>query len=171
MIKKITFMIIALCLFITNSVFAQFDIISFTLGMPIDLLTGTTNAPVTWQATIVNTSDLWNASDMTYGFEFLDPIPGIGSVTFDPGLPTFLMHGDTWTGSFASFDFDDWVPISSSQRIEFSISGNVQTKGKPFDTKYQIGSATYVPEPSSFLLLGAGLLGLVGFRVVRKRKK
>jgi len=171
MTKKIAFIIFMLSLTITGSVFGQFDIIGFKLGPPVDLETIDPTVPVTWQATIVNTSDLWNATAITFGFEFLDPIPGLGTVMFASGLPTFLMHGQSWQGNFASFDFYDWVPFASSQKIEFSISGNVQTKGKPFDSKYQIGSATYVPEPSSFLLLGAGLFGLVGVRVVRKRKK
>jgi len=165
-------MMIVLCLSLTSSVFAQFDIISFTLGMPIDLVTGDPTVPVTWQATIENTSDLWNAENITYGYEFLDPLPpGLGTVVLNPALPIFLMHGQKETVTFASFDFNDWVPFGSTQQIQFSIAGNVQTKGKPFDTKYQIGTATLVPEPSSLLLLGAGLLGLVGVRVVKKRKK
>ena len=171
MTKKITFIILALSLFVTSSVFAQFDIISFTLGMPVDLVTSGVTEPVTWQATIENTSDLWNAENITYDFTFVDPIAGLGTVTFASGLPTFLMHNQTWTGSFASFDFYDWVPLFSTQTIEFSISGNVQTKGKPFDTKYQTGSATVIPEPSSLLLLGAGFLGMVGLGIARKRKK
>jgi len=131
----------------------------------------TAGDPITWRATIVNTSDLWNASNITYGFEFLDPTAGLGTVTFDPMLPTFLMHGDIYQGNFASFEFFDNVLFGSTQIIEFSVSGNVETKGKPFDTKLQIGTATVVPEPSSLLLLGAGLFGLVGIGIARKRKK
>ena len=151
------------------------DIISFTLT-PTHLQTVDPTVPVTWQATIHNMSTQWFAyfvdsqSNPTYGFNWLYPDPGVGTVTFAATIPLALGPGDTYQGNFATFDFDDMVAMGTKQTIQFYIAGGSSCPKGQFETKYQIGTATLVPEPSSLLLLFGGLLGLAGYRVIKRRK-
>jgi hypothetical protein len=146
------------------------DIITFALT-PTYLETMFPTEPVTWQATIQNTSYNWFATDMDYGFEFLDPDPAIGTLMFESGLPTVLGPQQVWHGDFATFDFFDTVPLGARQEIRFSVFGNSTCPKGQFETQYQIGTAAVVPEPSSLILLFSGLLGLAGYRVVKRKKE
>jgi hypothetical protein len=145
------------------------DFVTFTLT-PNYLATMDPTVPVTWQATIENTSSNWFAINIGVGFNFIYPDPGIGTVTFASGLPTALGPGQVWQGNFASFDFFDWVTPYAEQYIQFSVFGNSTCPKGQFETQYQIGTAALVPEPSSLMLLFSGLVGLAGYRVAKRKK-
>jgi len=146
------------------------DIITFALT-PTYLATMDPTVPLTWQATIQNTSYHWFATNIGVGFNFINPDPGIGTVTFASGLPIVLGPQQVWQGDFASFDFFDWVTPYAEQYIRFSVYGNSTCPKGEFETQYQIVSAAVVPEPSSLLLLFSGLVGLAGYRVVKRKKE
>jgi len=146
------------------------DFVTFTLT-PSYLATMDPTVPVTWQAAIENTSSTWFATNIGVGFNFIYPDPGIGTVTFASGLPTVLGPGQVWQGNFASFDFFDWVAMGASQIIRFSVYGNTTCPKGQFETQYQIGTAAFVPEPSSLILLFSGLVALAGYRVAKRKKE
>jgi len=100
----------------------------------------------------------WNPMDGYYGFKINGgypigyPVDGT-SVTFD-------------------FDFDSGSLVAKDDVINFFVDYTGAFKNNPSGGYFQTNLSSYllVPEPSALILLGSGLLGLVGYgRLKRKR--
>lgn len=90
---------------------------------------------------------------------YLGPTPIIGpTVTAISDLRTFVIPTGTQTGTYDySYGVDLFPPLGSP-------SGTVL-----FDMSLRINVVKVVPEPSTFLLLATGLLGLLGYRWRRRQ--
>lgn len=86
--------------------------------------------------------------------------PGIRPGQFD----SFNLNFTGVDFSAQSFSLNDFVKLTGVrlQSLPNSINGG---------SLFLVGDGTPIPEPSSLLLLGSGLLGLVAFGVKRKAKK
>ena len=96
----------------------------------------------------VNFSQLPNSSDWQ-AKNPPDSITLIGSSRFRIAL----LDGTDWVADTAV-----WDPQNSTYTLTFG----------PTYPKLMISNATTVPTPTSALLLGAGIIGLIGFRRVRR---
>lgn len=103
-----------------------------------------------------------------FHFEFYqvgDPIDNVFFVVTSPNEPTSSQSGLGWTLSLDGHTLDLYFssdPVLPGEFATFNVYTDNTTDQVPvFGTSYY---PTIVPEPGTFWLLGAGLIGMAGFR-------
>jgi hypothetical protein len=81
-----------------------------------------------------------------------NPAAFISGVTFSTDIPDFTMADLSFTGHELRVDLHNISPIGNST-VDMYLDVNLQFSG----------TDVAVPEPSTMLLLGSGLIGLVGY--------
>ena len=146
----------------------------FNFDLTYDYLETTDpTVPLIYNATIQN--NLSAFVTVNIDVNLLGDVWGIYSP--DPVGPIFLSPFQSLTTSIGSFDFFDTVTPTKIQQIQFAAVGsgfffdpNLGRCVFGFESEFHNASAGLVPEPSSFLLLLIGLLGIVGYNIkIRKR--
>ena len=104
-----------------------------------------------------------------------DDLAGLGgSKVFDLGNNVINLNYSVWKGSGNKLDMALLVPTFAANSNDY-IYGWAKFGPNPYPTNngpeewITFGAPRSVPEPSTMLLLGSGLVGLVGFR--RKYRK
>ncbi len=109
-----------------------------------------------------------------------DGNPWGSTISFDSGIPVTLggnLELDVASGVDPSsligdtFQVFDWTGVNPSG--QFASITNDLPSGYSWDPSqlYTTGDVTLVPEPSTFVLLGAGVIGLVAYRLRQTRRK
>ena len=152
------------------------DTITYSHATPIDF-------EVPWD--IVNSAELEISGYWIDGDDDTVEVSGTAVGTLESGGSQgtyFSFNSLNWvswdTPSVSSFDisstFSSWstgAPLNVSITANGSIGDGILTlASSTFNLDYDNGSAP-VPEPSTILLMGAGLLGLVGYNRKRFSKK
>ncbi len=109
---------------------------------------------------------------LLYSFEFLGEVGSgtenfIASMVID-GNETELISGEL-TDSWALQEFAG-IGVATTSPVEFRIRGyNFSTSAKTLRIDDVMVTGIVVPEPSTLLLLGIGMVGLLGFRRCKRR--
>lgn len=98
-------------------------------------------------------------------FEVTDPIDNVFFVVDSPNQPTSTQSGLSWSLSGDGHTLDLFFygdPVDPGEIAEFNVyTDNTIDQVSFFGTAYY---PTPIPEPGTFWLLGAGLIGMAGFR-------
>jgi hypothetical protein len=168
MTKKLALIIVVLLMSISlaSSAFSGIcDPLIFTITTDY-LETTNQSIPVTFYAEITNPNlTTYSMVNVTSGWT---PPVDLGILTL-LSIPKVLKPDISWTGPFAEFQFNTGLTAVQIQQIQFWVEAESFPAGCPLQKTYDIGTAALVPEPSSILLLMTSLLGLVGFKLIRRR--
>jgi hypothetical protein len=95
------------------------------------------------------------------GYDIYEEFFDIGSMTLGPGTYYLALFSGTTKESSPVIGWD-WSGNSSTSSDVWDTSGGLSESGGPSTTFTLYGTESVIPEPSSLLLLGSGLAGLVG---------
>ena len=80
-----------------------------------------------------------------------------------PGVDPSSLVGDTW-------QLFDWTGVTPSGSFANIVSALPAGYAWNTSALYTLGDVTLVPEPSTFVLLAAGAIGLLGYAWRRRRQ-
>lgn len=132
--------------------------------------------PTEW--TVESPADLQGAGGVNFVFEAFDDVRPKTNVTNTRNL-IFEMRKEV-NGNFVEFVENDFLNASFSQLNDGlgahqlgAHLGSLTSDPPTSDSGFAVGdySSTPVPEPSTILLMGSGLLGIIGFSRKRLNKK